>query len=99
MPGRSRTAYTDRHVLPNHSADHQLAVVRAQLLPAGMAQRLPVLFDRAYAAVRKGDVVQSGQNVVVYREAAGSTWETQVGILVAVSYAAASDIVCSRRAP
>lgn len=60
-----------------------LAVVRARHRWSELGGRLIPLLDRVYTVVRAGKVVQSGQNVFLYRDGSRDGVTVEIGVEVA----------------
>ena len=73
----------------------QLAVVQDRLLWSELSTKLIPLLDRVYLAVRSGRVVQSGQNIFVYRDGRRDGVSVAVGVEVAQPFSPVDDVVCS----
>lgn len=73
----------------------RLAVVRDRVRWAELGKRLIPLLDRVYVAVRAGKVIQSGQNIFVYREASRDSVAVEVGVEVSGSFEPSDGVVCS----
>lgn len=63
-----------------------LAVVRERRRRTELGGRLIPLLDRVYAAVKSGEVVQSGHNVFLYRDGAPDTVTVEIGVEVASAF-------------
>jgi effector-binding domain-containing protein len=70
----------------------RLAVVRARLRWPELKTRLIPLLDQVYAAVRAGDVVQTGRNVFVYSDPSKEEVTVEVGVEVAAPFDSVGDI-------
>ena len=64
-------------------SSRHLAVVRERLRWTELGGRLIPLLDRVYAVVRAGKVIQSGQNVFLYRDGSRDGVTVEVGVEVA----------------
>jgi effector-binding domain-containing protein len=72
-----------------------VAVVREYLRWTELGRRLIPLLDRVYVAVRAGKVVQTGQNVFIYRDATREGANVEVGVEVGGRFAPVDDVVFS----
>ena len=69
-----------------------VAVVREYLRWSELGRRLIPLLDRVYVAVRAGKVVQTGQNVFIYRDATREGANVEVGVEVGGRFAPTGDV-------
>ena len=60
----------------------QVAVVRDRRRWADLGAKLLPLLDRVYAAVRAGKVVQTGQNIFIFRDGSKDEVTVEVGVEV-----------------
>src|SRR5512136_239856 len=72
-----------------------LAVVRRRLKWSELGEHLIPLLDRVYAQVRAGKVIQSGQNVFVYRDSTQDGVTVEVGVEVPDRFEDVDDVVYS----
>ena len=72
-----------------------LAVVRRHLKWCELGGHLIPLLDRVYAQVRAGKVIQSGQNVFVYKNGAKEGVTVEVGVEVPDRFEDVGDVVYS----
>jgi len=70
-------------------------VVRERLRWTDLGKKLIPLLDRVYVAVRAGKVVQSGQNIFIYREATRDSVAVEVGVEVGERFDPVDDVVCT----
>ncbi len=73
----------------------QLAIVRRRLKWSELGGHLIPLLDRVYAQVRAGKVIQSGQNVFVYRHGTPDGVTVEVGVEVPDRFEDVDDVVYS----
>ncbi len=73
----------------------QLAVVRRRLKWSELGGHLIPLLDRVYVQVRAGKVIQSGQNVFLYRDSAQDGVTVEVGVEVQDRFEDVDDVVYS----
>jgi len=85
-----------KYEIKTHSVPvRHLAVVRRQVKWSELGGNLIPLLDRVYAKVRAGAVVQSGQNVFVYRDGTNDRVTVEVGVEVAGRFKDVDDVVYS----
>ncbi len=72
-----------------------LAVVRRRLGWSELGGKLIPLLDRVYAKVRAGQVIQSGQNVFVYKDGSQDGVTVEIGVEVSGRFEAVEDVVYS----
>ena len=73
----------------------QLAVVRRRLKWSELGEHLIPLLDRVYFKGRAGKVIQSGQNVFVYRDGTKEGVTVEVGVEVSNRFEDVDDVVYS----
>ena len=73
----------------------QLAVVRRRLKWSELGEHLIPLLDRVYAKVRAGKVIQSGQNVFVYKDGTKDGVTVEIGVEVPSRFEDVDDVVYS----
>ena len=76
-------------------SSRQVAIVRARLKWSELGKRLIPLLDRVYVAVQAGKVIQSGQNIFIYRDGSRDGVTVEVGVEVSSSLAPVDDVVYS----
>jgi len=69
------------------------AVVRARLAWNKLGGNLIPLLDKVYVAVRAGSVVQTGQNIFIYREPTRESVAVEIGVEVSQAFAPAGEVV------
>ena len=69
-----------------------VAVVRDRRRWSDLGGKLIALLDRVYVAVRAGEVVQTGQNVFIYRDGTPEGVSVEIGVEVAAPFPAAGDV-------
>ena len=72
-----------------------VAVVRDRLPWSELGTKLLPLLDRVYVAVRSGRVVQSGQNIFIYRDGRRDGVSVAVGVEIAEPFSPVDEVVCS----
>ena len=80
-------------------AERHLAVVRRRLKWSELGGNLIPLLDRVYVQICSGKVIQSGQNVFVYRDGAKEGVTVEVGVEVAGRFEDVEDVVYSNTPP
>lgn len=70
-------------------------MVRRRLEWSELGGNLIPLLDRVYARVRAGKIIQSGQNVFVYKEGTNDHVTVEVGVEVAAPFEDVEDVVYS----
>ncbi|PYV07340.1 MAG: AraC family transcriptional regulator [Acidobacteria bacterium] len=73
----------------------RVAVVRERLRWTDLGKRLIPLLDRVYVAVRAGKVVQSGQNIFIYRDGSQDSVAVEAGVQVSERFEAVGDVFCA----
>ena len=73
----------------------QLAVVRDRRKWSELGGQLIHLLDRVYAVVRAGKIIQSGQNVFLFRDGSPDGVTVEVGVEVASPFDDVDGVVCS----
>ena len=68
------------------------AVVREWLRWTDLGRKLIPLLDRVYAAVRAGKIVQTGQNIFIYRDASRDGANVEVGVEVGERFGPVGEI-------
>ena len=81
------------------AATRHLAVVRRRLKWSDLGGNLIPLLDRVYAQVRAGKVIQSGQNVFVYKDGTKDHVTVEVGVEVSGPFEDVEDIIYSSTPP
>jgi len=69
------------------------AVVRQWLRWTDLGSKLILLLDRVYVAVRAGQIVQTGQNIFIYRDASRDGANVEVGVEVGDRFDPVGEIV------
>ena len=64
----------------------QVAAVRDRRKWAELGAKLLPLLDRVYAAVRAGKVIQSGQNIFIFRDGSKDSVTVEVGVEVSAPF-------------
>ena len=72
-----------------------LAVVRSRLKRSELGGNLIPLLDRVYIQVHAGKIIQSGQNVFVYKDSTKERVTVEVGVEVAGPFEDVEDVVYS----
>ncbi len=72
-----------------------LAVVRRRLKRSELGENLIPLLDRVYTQVHAGKILQSGQNVFVYKDNSKEHVTVEVGVEVAGRFEKVEDVVYS----
>jgi effector-binding domain-containing protein len=73
----------------------QLAVVRQRRKWSELGEHLIPLLDRVYAQVRAGNVIQSGQNVFMYKAGTQDGVTVEVGVEVSNQFEDKDDVMYS----
>jgi effector-binding domain-containing protein len=81
-PYEGRWARVKYEVAVEAVASRQVAVVRDRRKWADLGAKLIPLLDRVYEAVRAGKVVQSGQNIFIFRDGSKDGVTVEVGVEV-----------------
>jgi effector-binding domain-containing protein len=68
------------------------AVIRQWLRWTELGSNLIPLLDRVYVAVRAGQIIQTGQNIFIYRDATRDGANVEVGVEVAARFEAVGEI-------
>jgi hypothetical protein len=71
----------------------QVAVVRDRRRWADLGAKLLPLLDRVYVAVRAGKVVQTGQNIFIYRDGSKDEVSVEVGVEAAAAFESAAGVL------
>jgi effector-binding domain-containing protein len=69
------------------------AVVRARLAWNKLGGNLIPLLDKVYVAVRTGSVVQTGQNIFIYREPTRESVAVEIGVEVSQTFEPVGEVV------
>jgi effector-binding domain-containing protein len=81
------------HVTIQRVPARHVAAVRDRRRWADLGPKLPALLDRVYVAVRAGRVVQTGQNVFVFRDRSQDEVTVEIGVEVAGPFAPVDGVV------
>ena len=73
----------------------RVAVVRKRVKWSELGKRLIPLLDQVYVAVRAGKVLQSGQNIFIYRDGSRDGVTVEVGVEVSSRFEPVDDVVYS----
>jgi len=86
-----------RYEIKIHSVPvRHLAVVRRQVKWSELGGKLIPLLDRVYAKVRAGQVIQTGQNVFVYKDGTNTGVTVEIGVEVSDLFSDVDDVVYSK---
>ena len=83
------------HVVIHSVPSRRVAVVRDRLKWAELGKKLIPLLDRVYVAVRAGKVIQSGQNIFIYRDGSKDSVAVEVGVEVSDRFEPVDDVIYS----
>jgi effector-binding domain-containing protein len=74
-------------------AARHVAAVRDRRRWADLGPKLLALLDRVYVAVRAGRVVQTGENIFIFRDRAPDAVTVEIGVEVSGPFAPVDDVV------
>jgi len=83
------------HVVIRSEPSRRVAVVRDRRKWADLGKKLIPLLDRVYVAARAGKVIQSGQNIFIYRDSSKDGVAVEVGVEVSDRFEPVDDVVYS----